>query len=121
MLSEVHPYEFETHGRSNAVVMAEERFAQELEPPQCLLPESKQIQTGMNEPSGCRTVGPQVFVPPANPGLFYHVCMMQGWQIFCLTELLLSPALQGDAHEDLCRSEAVRFVCEARCAPCIAK
>lgn len=73
--------------------MAGERFAQELEPPQCLLPESKQSQTGINEPSSCRTMRAQVFAPPAHPGVFCHVCTVQGWQICCLTELLLPSLL----------------------------
>lgn len=70
---------FGTHGRNKAVVMTEQRFAQVLEPPQCLLPESKQSQTAISEPSGCRTMGAQVFVPPADPGVFCHMCMVQGW------------------------------------------
>lgn len=73
--------------RSKAVVMAEGRFAQELEPPQCLLPESKQNPAGISA-----TVGAQVFIPPA---LFCYVCMMQGWQICCWTELLLSCCSAG--------------------------
>lgn len=62
-----------------------------------------QSQTGINEPSGCRAVGAQVFVPPANPGLFSHDAgtanLLLDWALPIL------PALQGAAHEDLCRCE----------------
>lgn len=45
----------------------------------------------------------------ANPGLFSHVCMMQGWQIGCLTELLLSSMLCREMPTRICVDPGSEF------------
>lgn len=99
---------FETHGQMYGWWSC---LGKDLNLPSVYCLSQDKVRQGSMSPQGCRTMGTQVFVPPANPGLFCHMCMVQGWQICCLTELLPSSLLCREMPTRICVDPRQRVLC----------